>query len=161
MPKSCLTSYRVSPFQSCLQIARNGRFSFCSGVSSHLCVPRYTGGLWATHGRFVGVVYSLFSVVVVPEFCSMGFLLDRKFLHYPKERFTLLQKTCHVVEIACPGSVLTVSLNLFSPDRGMRDFQWRSPRFSYPYRAPLQWLSVMESRSRHCCRCAEADNNTR
>ena len=113
MPESCLTSHRVSPFQSCLQIASNGRFSFWSGVSSLLGFPRHTGGLWGTHGRSVGVVYSLCSVVVVPGFCSIGFLLDRKFWHYPNERFTLLQETCHVVEIACPRSVLAVPLNLF------------------------------------------------
>ena len=57
----------------------NGGFLFWSGVSSRLRVPRHTGGLWATHGRSVVAIYSLFSVVVVPGFCSMGFLLDRKF----------------------------------------------------------------------------------
>lgn len=80
MPESCLESHRISPFQPCAQIALNGRFSFRACVFSHLCVPRHTGGLWATHGRFVGVVYSLFSVVVIPGFCSMGFLLDKEIL---------------------------------------------------------------------------------
>lgn len=98
---------------------------FFAGVSSHLCVPRHTGGLWATHGRSVVVIYSLFSVVVIPGSCSMGFLLDRKFWHYPKERFTLLQKACHVVEIACPRSVLTVSLNLFYKTEGLEVFNGR------------------------------------
>ena len=125
MPESCLTSHRVSPFQSCLQIARNGRLSFWSGVflayrlsSAH---RRSVGDTRALRG---GYLFS-FSVVVVPGFCSMGFLLDRKFWHYPKERFTLLQKTCHVVEIACPGSVLTVSLNLFHQTEGWEIFNGR------------------------------------
>ena len=113
MPESCLASHSILLFQPCPQIAPNGRFSFWTGVFSQFCLPRHTGGLWATHGRSVVVVYSLFSVVVIPGFCSMGFLLDRKFWHYPDERFTLLQKGCHVVEIARSRSVLTVPLNLF------------------------------------------------
>ena len=60
MPESRLVSHHISPFQHCSQIAPNGRFSYLAGVSSLLGFPRHTGGLWATHGRFLGVVYSLF-----------------------------------------------------------------------------------------------------
>lgn len=43
----------------------------------------------------------------------MGFVIDTKFWHYPDREFTLFQKACHIVKVACHCSVFTVAMNLF------------------------------------------------
>ena len=79
MPESCLTSYRISSFQLRLQIAPNGRFSFwAGGFLASLRSSAHRRSVGDTRAFCGGYLFS-FSVVVVPGFCSMGFLLDRKF----------------------------------------------------------------------------------
>lgn len=58
---------------------------------------------------------SLFSAVIdLSESCSMGLVIDKNLLHYLERIFTLFQKVSHIIQIACPCSVLTVSANLFN-----------------------------------------------
>ena len=58
-------------------------------------------------------------------FCSMGFVIDVKFSPYPDRKFTLLQEAWHIVEIACPGSVLAVPGNLFDQSKSRQVFNRR------------------------------------
>lgn len=94
-----------------------------------LCSSAHRRSVGDTRAFRGGYLFSFFccssSWVLFYGFCSMGFLLDRKFWHYPKERFTLLQKVCHVVEVARSRSVLAVPLNLFHKTEGREIFNSR------------------------------------
>ena len=71
------------------------------------------------------LIFLLSAVIDLSESCSMGFVIDWKFLHYPERIFTLFQEVSNIVEIACPCSVLTVSANLLHKTKGRKIFDSR------------------------------------
>lgn len=161
MSENCLVALLNSPFQPRSKIVPNGRFSFWAGVFFvSLCSSAHRRSVGDTRGCAV-VIYSLFSVVVVPGFCYMCFLLDRKLWHYPQGRIYSTPKGLPRSRDCLSSFRPHGAAESFSPNRVTRDSQWLSLLFSYPYRTPLRWLSVKESRSRPCWRYAGVDSNTR